>query len=64
MRIDALHAQHPIATAAVYFAIYVVIAALGVPGAAAMTLIGGALFGGAGNGLVRSPPASAPLWRS
>ncbi len=45
MRIDALHAQHPLATAAVYFAIYVVIAALSVPGAAAMTLIGGALFG-------------------
>ena len=45
MRIDTLHAQHPVATAAVYFAIYVVIAALSVPGAAAMTLIGGALFG-------------------
>ena len=45
MRIDALHAQNPLATAAVYFAIYVVIAALSVPGAAAMTLIGGALFG-------------------
>jgi uncharacterized membrane protein YdjX (TVP38/TMEM64 family) len=30
---------------AIYFALYVAVAALSVPGAAAMTLIGGALFG-------------------
>ena len=44
-RIDALHAQHPVAVPVVYFLIYVAVAALSVPGAAAMTLIGGALFG-------------------
>jgi pyruvate/2-oxoglutarate dehydrogenase complex dihydrolipoamide dehydrogenase (E3) component/uncharacterized membrane protein YdjX (TVP38/TMEM64 family) len=44
-RIDALQASHPIATPAVYFLLYVAIAALSVPGAAAMTLVGGALFG-------------------
>jgi pyruvate/2-oxoglutarate dehydrogenase complex dihydrolipoamide dehydrogenase (E3) component/uncharacterized membrane protein YdjX (TVP38/TMEM64 family) len=44
-RIDALNASHPVATATTYFLIYVAVAALSVPGAAAMTLIGGALFG-------------------
>ncbi len=45
-RIDALYASHPIATPAVYFLLYVAVAALSVPGAAtAMTLVGGALFG-------------------
>jgi pyruvate/2-oxoglutarate dehydrogenase complex dihydrolipoamide dehydrogenase (E3) component/uncharacterized membrane protein YdjX (TVP38/TMEM64 family) len=39
-------AQQPIAAAAVYFALYVVAAALSLPGAAtAFTLLGGALFG-------------------
>jgi pyruvate/2-oxoglutarate dehydrogenase complex dihydrolipoamide dehydrogenase (E3) component/uncharacterized membrane protein YdjX (TVP38/TMEM64 family) len=44
-RIDALNASFPIAVPAIYFALYVAVAALSVPGAAAMTLIGGALFG-------------------
>ena len=44
-RIEALHASHPVAVPAGYFIVYVAIAALSVPGAAAMTLIGGALFG-------------------
>ncbi|HQR20589.1 MAG TPA: VTT domain-containing protein, partial [Burkholderiaceae bacterium] len=43
--IDALQARHPVAVPALYFVLYVAIAALSVPGAAAMTLIGGALFG-------------------
>jgi dihydrolipoamide dehydrogenase len=44
-RIDALYAQQPVAVAAGYFALYVAVAALSLPGAAVMTLIGGALFG-------------------
>ena len=44
-RIDAFHAAHPWQTAAAYFAIYVAVAALSLPGAAIMTLVGGAIFG-------------------
>ena len=44
-QIDAWHAAHPLATAATYFGIYVAVAALSLPGAAVMTLIGGAIFG-------------------
>jgi pyruvate/2-oxoglutarate dehydrogenase complex dihydrolipoamide dehydrogenase (E3) component/uncharacterized membrane protein YdjX (TVP38/TMEM64 family) len=44
-RIDAFHAAHPWQTAAVYFVIYVAVAALSLPGAAIMTLVGGAIFG-------------------
>jgi pyruvate/2-oxoglutarate dehydrogenase complex dihydrolipoamide dehydrogenase (E3) component/uncharacterized membrane protein YdjX (TVP38/TMEM64 family) len=40
-----LQAAHPLAFAALYFAAYVAVAALSLPGAAIMTLIGGALFG-------------------
>jgi dihydrolipoamide dehydrogenase len=57
-RIDALYAQHPVAVAAGYFALYVAAAALSLPGAAVMTLIGGALFGFA-TGLVLVSFASA-----
>jgi pyruvate/2-oxoglutarate dehydrogenase complex dihydrolipoamide dehydrogenase (E3) component/uncharacterized membrane protein YdjX (TVP38/TMEM64 family) len=44
-RIDAFYAAHPWQTAAAYFAIYVAVAALSLPGAAIMTLVGGAIFG-------------------
>ncbi|WP_088280231.1 FAD-dependent oxidoreductase [Ideonella sp. A 288] len=37
--------QQPLTTAATYFAIYVAVAALSLPGAAVMTLAGGAMFG-------------------
>ena len=44
-RIDALHAAHPVETAFAFFAAYVAVTALSLPGAAAMTLVGGAIFG-------------------
>jgi len=44
-RLDALVAAHPLGAPLAYFAVYVLVAALSIPGAAAMTLIGGALFG-------------------
>jgi pyruvate/2-oxoglutarate dehydrogenase complex dihydrolipoamide dehydrogenase (E3) component/uncharacterized membrane protein YdjX (TVP38/TMEM64 family) len=43
--IGAYHAGHPLQTAAIYFALYVAVAALSLPGAAIMTLAGGAVFG-------------------
>ncbi|MGH6609988.1 MAG: FAD-dependent oxidoreductase [Burkholderiaceae bacterium] len=43
--IDAYRDQHPIATAAVFFLIYVAVTALSLPGATVMTLIAGAIFG-------------------
>jgi pyruvate/2-oxoglutarate dehydrogenase complex dihydrolipoamide dehydrogenase (E3) component/uncharacterized membrane protein YdjX (TVP38/TMEM64 family) len=43
--IDAYFSAHPLATAAIYFAIYVAVTGLSVPGAAIMTLVGGAIFG-------------------
>ena len=49
---DALRAlvqEQPLASAALYFGIYLAVAALSIPGAAVLTLAGGALFGfGAG----------------
>ncbi len=46
---DAHYAAHPWQTALIYFVIYVLVTALSLPGAAIMTLVGGALFGlGAG----------------
>jgi pyruvate/2-oxoglutarate dehydrogenase complex dihydrolipoamide dehydrogenase (E3) component/uncharacterized membrane protein YdjX (TVP38/TMEM64 family) len=39
------YAQHPVLAGAIYFSIYVVVTGLSVPGAAIMTLAGGALFG-------------------
>jgi dihydrolipoamide dehydrogenase len=44
-KIDAYYAAHPLATIAIYFAVYVAVTALSLPGAAIMTLAGGAIFG-------------------
>ena len=43
--IDALYREHPVAAPAAYFAAYVAITGLSLPGAAIMTLAGGAVFG-------------------
>ncbi len=43
--IEAYFAAHPLGAAAAYFAIYVVVTGLSLPGAAIMTLAGGAIFG-------------------
>jgi pyruvate/2-oxoglutarate dehydrogenase complex dihydrolipoamide dehydrogenase (E3) component/uncharacterized membrane protein YdjX (TVP38/TMEM64 family) len=40
-----LHARHPLLMLAGYFLLYVVVTALSLPGAAVMTLAGGAIFG-------------------
>ena len=51
--ITAYYAEHPLTTAGIYFAAYVAIAGLSVPGAGVMTLAGGAIFGlGAGTLIV------------
>jgi pyruvate/2-oxoglutarate dehydrogenase complex dihydrolipoamide dehydrogenase (E3) component/uncharacterized membrane protein YdjX (TVP38/TMEM64 family) len=42
---QALYQQNPILTAAIFFAIYILVTALSIPGAVLMTLIGGAVFG-------------------
>jgi pyruvate/2-oxoglutarate dehydrogenase complex dihydrolipoamide dehydrogenase (E3) component/uncharacterized membrane protein YdjX (TVP38/TMEM64 family) len=42
---QAYYAEHPARTIAIFFSIYVLVTALSVPGAALMTLAGGALFG-------------------
>ncbi|MEH6591192.1 MAG: FAD-dependent oxidoreductase [Halioglobus sp.] len=39
------YSQHPLLAGAIYFSIYVLVTGLSVPGAAIMTLAGGALFG-------------------
>ena len=44
-QIDAYYTANPAETAAIFFAIYVVVTGLSLPGAAIMTLVGGALFG-------------------
>ncbi|MEW5882050.1 MAG: FAD-dependent oxidoreductase [Pseudomonadota bacterium] len=44
-KIDAFYAARPLQTIAAYFAIYVAVTALSLPGAAIMTLAGGAIFG-------------------
>jgi len=44
-RIDAFHATHPWQTAGAFLVIYIAVTALSLPGAAIMTLVGGALFG-------------------
>jgi pyruvate/2-oxoglutarate dehydrogenase complex dihydrolipoamide dehydrogenase (E3) component/uncharacterized membrane protein YdjX (TVP38/TMEM64 family) len=44
-RFAALRAEAPVATAAAFFALYVLVTALSLPGAVIMTLAGGALFG-------------------
>ena len=43
--IDAHFHAHPLQTGAIYFAIYVIVTGLSLPGAAVMTLAGGAIFG-------------------
>ena len=43
--IDAFYREHPLAVLAAYFAAYVAITGLSLPGAAIMTLAGGAVFG-------------------
>ena len=43
--IDAYYRAHPLQTALVYFLVYVAVTALSLPGAAIMTLAGGAVFG-------------------
>ena len=45
LEIDAYVRGHPFASAAIYFAIYVAVTGLSLPGAAVMTLAGGAVFG-------------------
>ncbi len=44
-RIDTYYVQHPWQTAAVFLIAYIAMAALSIPGAAILTLIGGAIFG-------------------
>lgn len=43
--LTALHAQRPLLVALVFFSVYVAITAMSLPGAAIMTLAGGAIFG-------------------
>src|SRR5204863_10155079 len=43
--IDAYYAAHPGETMAIFFAVYVVVTGLSLPGAAILTLVAGALFG-------------------
>ena len=43
--VEAFRQAHPVALAAAFFAGYVAVTALSIPGAAAMTLVAGALFG-------------------
>ena len=42
---EAFYGDHPVQTAAAYFAIYVAVTGLSLPGAAILTLAGGAIFG-------------------
>ncbi len=43
--IEAYRLDHPLLTAGIFFAIYVAVTGLSLPGAAVMTLVGGAIFG-------------------
>src|SRR4030095_16423290 len=43
--VDAYYRAHPLHAAAIYFAIYVAVTGLSLPGAAILTLAGGAVFG-------------------
>jgi pyruvate/2-oxoglutarate dehydrogenase complex dihydrolipoamide dehydrogenase (E3) component/uncharacterized membrane protein YdjX (TVP38/TMEM64 family) len=45
VEIDSYVRAHPLQSAAIYFAIYVAVTGLSLPGAAVMTLAGGAVFG-------------------
>ena len=44
-QIESWRAEAPLVTAGIYFGIYIAVTALSLPGAAIMTLVGGALFG-------------------
>jgi len=55
---QALYQKDPIQTAGVFFIVYVLVAALSIPGAALMTLIAGAIFG-LGQGLLIASFASS-----
>ena len=44
-RLDEYYQANPLSTALLYFAVYVAVTALSLPGAAIMTLVGGAIFG-------------------
>ncbi len=44
-KLDAYYQQNPLVTAVIFFAVYVTTAALSLPGAAILTLAGGAIFG-------------------
>ncbi|MFT5447822.1 MAG: pyruvate/2-oxoglutarate dehydrogenase complex dihydrolipoamide dehydrogenase (E3) component [Gammaproteobacteria bacterium] len=43
--LDALYTSHPLRTALIFFAVYVAVTGLSLPGAAVMTLVAGAIFG-------------------
>jgi pyruvate/2-oxoglutarate dehydrogenase complex dihydrolipoamide dehydrogenase (E3) component/uncharacterized membrane protein YdjX (TVP38/TMEM64 family) len=43
--INDVYIAHPLRTAAIFFAVYVTVAALSIPGAAVMTLVAGTIFG-------------------
>ncbi len=43
--IEAFHRENTLLTALIYFGVYVAVTALSLPGAAIMTLVGGAIFG-------------------
>ena len=43
--LEAYHRDNPVLTALAYFAVYVAVTGLSLPGAAVMTLVGGAIFG-------------------
>ncbi len=45
MAIETWRSAHPVLAAAIYFVLYVTVAALSLPGAAVLTLAGGAMFG-------------------
>jgi pyruvate/2-oxoglutarate dehydrogenase complex dihydrolipoamide dehydrogenase (E3) component/uncharacterized membrane protein YdjX (TVP38/TMEM64 family) len=45
LEIESYHRAYPLRVAAVYFVIYVLVTGLSLPGAAVMTLVGGAIFG-------------------
>src|SRR5690606_23116833 len=44
-RVDGLYAEHPVWLIGGYFLLYVLVAALSLPGATLLTLLGGAVFG-------------------
>lgn len=55
----ALVAAHPFASAGLYLFTYCIVAAIGVPGAALLTILGGAMFGVAAGALLAVTGASA-----